>query len=141
MPSTTDWDAAMGKDATDEAAIRFLILRQMASLTWSKGGTPDREGFEAGFLAEASLFPSTRPLHPTTPDAFARRMEGLAAHALKSFDEQVLGSRVLVYGRVPLALVAVEACENDADTIRTVEMMLLVKMPAAGRSRCRPGTR
>ena len=54
-------------------------------------------------------------------------MSGLVGTALRSFDERVLGSTIQIFGNVAVAAVGCENVENDSQTNRVVEMMLLVK--------------
>ena len=113
--------------------IRTLVSRQFSSLSWTDGGTPDWSAFLEDFHPNAVLFPAGRPVRPQSSDQFAQRMKGLVGSTLHSFDEQVLGSFVRVYGNVAVAVVACENTENAAERNRNVEMMLLVR--EAGRWR------
>jgi hypothetical protein len=113
--------------------IRTLVSRQFSSLSWTDGGTPDWSAFLEDFHPNAVLFPAARPARPQSSDQFAERMKGLVGSTLRSFDEQVLGSFVRVYGNVAVAVVACENTENAAERNRNVEMMLLVR--EAGRWR------
>jgi hypothetical protein len=117
----------MTEPSADEGAIRALITRQFASLSWAEQGGPDWRVFRADFLDAATLFPSARPLRPVTPDEFEARMAALVGTSLRSFEEEILGCRITVFGHIAVAIVGCEACENGEDRVRTVEMMLLVK--------------
>jgi hypothetical protein len=117
----------------DLEEIRALVARQFSSLGWADGGTPDWTAFLEDFHPDAVLFPSTRPMRPQSTDQFADRMKGLVGSTLRSFDEQVLGSFVRVYGNVAVAVIACENMENATARNRNVEMMLLVR--EAGRWR------
>jgi hypothetical protein len=92
--------------SSDVAAIEALIARQFASLNWSPGETADWAGFQADFLPGAVLYPSARPPAPISVDMFVGRMKGLAATTLQSFEETLLGSEVLVFGNVAVAIAA-----------------------------------
>jgi hypothetical protein len=117
----------------DLEEIRALVSRQFSSLSWTEGGTPDWSAFLEDFHSNAVLFPAARPARSQSSDQFAERMKGLVGSTLRSFDEQVLGSFVRVYGNVAVAVVACESTKNAAEHNRNVEMMLLVR--EAGRWR------
>lgn len=118
----------MSSDAgSDEIAIHALVMRQFASMSWLLGNGPDAAAFKADFLHGAALFPSARPVRAQTVDEFATRMVGLAGSTLPSFDETVVGTKIIVAGNVAIAAVACQAIENGNVGGLTVEMMLLVK--------------
>jgi ketosteroid isomerase-like protein len=118
----------MSERADDDVrAIEDLIARQFASMSWQAGGAPDLEKFSSDFLPGASLFASARPAHAQSVGQFAERMKDLVGTTLKSFDEQVIGTRIHVFGNVAVAVAACENTENGAEINRNVEMMLLVK--------------
>lgn len=111
----------------DVQAIRALIARQFASMSWGEGGSPDLAAFESDFLADAQLFSSARPVQAQSVSRFCERMRGLAGNSLLSFDETILGSVINVFGNIAIAAVACENVENGTETNRNVEMMLLAK--------------
>ncbi len=113
--------------ADDVEAIRALIARQFASLSWQVGETPDLETFRGDFVENALLFASARPVRAQTVDEFSQRMQGLCGTTLKSFVEAVTGTRIMVFGNVAMAAVACENLENSDTISRNVEMILLVK--------------
>lgn len=115
------------RETDDEAQIRALIARQFSSLSWKAGGEPDWLAFRKDFLPEARLLPSARPVALQSVEGFVARMSGLVGTALRSFDERVLGSTIQIFGNVAVAAVGCENVENDSQTNRVVEMMLLVK--------------
>jgi hypothetical protein len=117
----------MNGRAADLRAIRDLIDRQFASMTWSAGGGPDTAMFRNDFLPGAPLYPSARPVSVRSLDEFTERMGELAQTALTSFHERVIGSKVLVFSNVAVAAVTCENTENGGEVNRNVEMMLLVK--------------
>jgi hypothetical protein len=119
----------MGTDQyrTDIDAIQALIARQFDSLCWAPGKQAAWEVFAADFHPDASLYPAARPARRQTVQAFALRMQGLAATSLRSFEEAVLGCEVYVFGNIALALAACEMTENGGDTNRGVEALLLIK--------------
>ena len=123
----------MNEQEHDIAAIEALIARQLASLSWSRGGTPDGAAFAANFVQGAALYPAARPARAQAVSAFVERMYGLGQTSLRSFRETVLGTRIHVFGSVAVAIAAAEMVENDAETSRNVEMMLLVKTEGAWR--------
>ena len=60
-------------------------------------------------------------------------MKGLSGKGLQSFHERVLGTEIRIFGNVAVALAAAEMIENDTETSRSVEMMLLVRSEGAWR--------
>lgn len=111
----------------DVRYIEELIARQFASMSWKVGGAPDLDQFGGDFLPGASLYPSARPVRAQSVTEFAERMAGLVGTTLKSFDEQVIGARIHVFGNVAVAVAACENTENGSEINRNVEMMLLIK--------------
>ncbi|MER8568615.1 nuclear transport factor 2 family protein [Mesorhizobium sp. M0924] len=112
---------------SDCNAIRALISRQFASISWKAAGEPDWEKFRSDFFPDAQMFPSSRPARPQSIPAFIKRMSSLAGSDLLSLDERVLGSKIQVFGNVAVAVIACENVENEINLERVVEMMLLVK--------------
>jgi hypothetical protein len=123
----------MDDQERDRQAIEALISRQFASLSWSRGSAGDWATFAADFLPSATLYPAARPVSPQTVPAFVERMKGLTQASLRAFQEVVLGTEIHVFGNIAVTIAAVEMTENDADTNRNVEMMLLVKSEGAWR--------
>jgi len=119
------------KHNEDIRAIQALISRQFGSLCWSDKASGDWQAFVADFHSEASLFPAARPASKQTPEAFVERMQGLAATSLPSLHEKVLGTEITVFGNVAVAVAGCEMTENNTETHRGVEMMLLVKSEGA----------
>jgi hypothetical protein len=121
----------MQQDADDVKAIRVVIARQFASLSWSHGQPGNWGGFSSDFHAAASLFPSARPATPQSVQEFVDRMKALLKTSLPSFQEKMLGSEVRVFGNIAVATAAVEITENEAEVNRSVEMMLFGKSQGA----------
>lgn len=112
----------------DVKAIRELIGRQFACLQWTPEQPPDWEGLAAGFVPDAPLYPSARPAKRQTVAGFIERMEGLrAAGKLHSFEETMLGAKILVFGNVAVALAACEMVENGSEITRDVSGFLFIK--------------
>jgi hypothetical protein len=111
----------------DVQAIKAIIARQFASLTWTHGAPADWDAFAVDFLPGATLYPASRPPACQTVRAFVDRMKDLSKTKLRSFKEVVLGSEVRVFGNVAVAVAACEMTENDSERNRGVEMLLLVK--------------
>lgn len=111
----------------DIRAIRTLIAAHFNGLRWTPDTRPDWAAFSADFLPDASLFPAARPARRQTLDAFITRMNGVAKGALRSFEEKTLGTRILQFGNVALALSASEMLENGSEVNRDVHGYLLVK--------------
>lgn len=117
----------MNDRAADLEAIRDLIDRQFASMSWREGG-PDAALFKGDFLPGAPLYPAARPVSMTSPDEFAERMAQLArTGTLASLHERGIGTRILVFGNVAVAAAVSENTENEDVVNRSVEMLLLVK--------------
>ncbi|WP_137932448.1 hypothetical protein [Mesorhizobium comanense] len=111
----------------DGAAIRAIIARQFASLSWGEGRAPGWDDFAGDFLDGASLFPAARPARRTSVADFVERMRGLSQTSLRSLDETVLGTDIRVFGNIAIAMAAAEMTENGAETNHSMEMLLLVK--------------
>ena len=117
----------MEGEAADLRAIRDLIDRQFASMSWTATVGPDTATFRSDFLPDAPLYPSARPVSAKSLNEFTERMGELAQTTLTSFHERVIGTKVLVFGNVAVAAAACENTENEGEVNRNVEMMLLVK--------------
>lgn len=111
----------------DLVAIHKLIGRQFESMSWNASRSPDWNAFSEDFIQGGQLFASARPVKPQSVTAFVERMKSLAGTALSTFEESLLGSRIIVFGNVAVAVAACENVENGSDINRNVEMMLLVK--------------
>lgn len=111
----------------DVRAIEAVIARQFRSASWTADKPADWDRFAGDFHPDASLFPAARPAKPQSVGEFVARMRGLAGTTLRSFEETALGSEVLVFGNVAVALGACENLENGAEVTRNVEAFLLVK--------------
>jgi hypothetical protein len=88
----------MDARASDLRAIRDLINRQFASISWSAGGGPDTVTFGNDFLHGAPLYPSARPVSVRSVDEFTEYMGELVQTTLTSFQERVIGAKVIVFG-------------------------------------------
>ena len=122
-----DDDQADDGQAGDVAAIKAIIARQFASLSWTPETPADWNGFADDFTADATLYPSARPAASQSVTAFLERMKGLAGTTLRSLQETALGAEIIVFGNVAMAVAPCEMVENGSETGRNVEMMLLVK--------------
>jgi hypothetical protein len=74
----------------DIRAVKALIARQFASLTWSAGTSGDWDGFAADFFPGASLYPAARPATRQTVKAFIERMKALAGTKLDTSNNRLL---------------------------------------------------
>lgn len=120
-------------DPKDLQAIEALIERQFASLTWTQGETGNWGAFSADFLAGAQLYPAARPVKCQSVSDFVQRMQGLAGSKLRTFTQKLVGGEIRVFGNAALAVAVNEITENDAQTSRAVEMLLLVREGGAWR--------
>ena len=111
----------------DKEMIKDLIFRQFGSLTWKKGHSGDWTAFAADFLSDAALYSSARPATAQSVTTFVERMKQLCGSTLQAFDERMLGLRVHVFGNIAIAMAAAEMVENETESSRNIEMMLLVK--------------
>lgn len=118
----------MTKDQADDVtAIRDVIARQFASLSWNSERAGDWSGFARDFLPGATLLPALRPVAPRSVAEFVARMQALSAGALQSLEEQLLGVEVIAFGNVAVAAAACKMVENGQEAGESVEMLLLVK--------------
>lgn len=111
----------------DVAAIREVIARQFASISWSPQQQPDWDTFKADFLPEAVLCPAARPVAPKSVADFVERMKGVAAEKLESLQETLLGADIRVFGNVAVAMATCGMVENRDDPRRGIEAILLVR--------------
>ncbi|MFN4140201.1 nuclear transport factor 2 family protein [Aestuariivirga sp.] len=111
----------------DEQEILDILRQQYASLSWTPSKPGDWQRFLAVFLPDAVLFPSARPVRKQSTAEFVQRMTDLAKGSLATFDEKLLGTRILVFGNVAVAVAGSEVVENEATVSRGVEMALLVR--------------
>ena len=117
----------------DVREIKALIAHQFASLSWPKGGTGNWPTFSSDFLDGATLYPAARPLQAQDIPAFITRMKNIAGKELQSLEESILGTKIIVFGNIAVAVVACAMKENETVESRTVEMLLLVKDGGAWR--------
>lgn len=117
----------------DRQAIRALIARQFACMNWTPEEPADWNTFAGDFLAGTTLVAAARPARRQTVEAFLDRMRDLAETDLRTFAQAMLGSEILVFGNVAVALGPSENTENETTTSRGVEAFLLVKDGGAWR--------
>jgi hypothetical protein len=116
----------------DERALRALTADALAAISWHEGTAPDWDAFFGPYLAGAVLCPSARPAATVAPDAFRARMDGQrTSGALKSLEEQPLGTSVQIFGNVAVVLSAFEARVNGGAPGRGVNAYLCVKNEGA----------
>lgn len=108
-------------------AIETLIAKQFASLHWTPDRPADWRGFSEVFFPGASLVAAARPAKRQSVEDFIARMKGLAGTTLTRFEETKLGSEILVFGNVAVALGACEMLENGTEVTRDVSGFLLIK--------------
>lgn len=112
---------------TDEDAIRAVIERQFASLSWNEDIAAGWDEFTGDFLDGASLYPAARPARRIGVADFVERMRGLSGTTLRSLRETVLGVDIRVFGNIAIAAAAGEMVENGTEINQSMEMLLLVK--------------
>lgn len=112
---------------SDREAIRTLIARQFAHLSWNAERPAAWDAFSADFLPGAALFPAARPVRPVSVGSFVERMESASGSTMPVFEETLLGAEIALYGNVAVALAVCEQREGDAPPERAVEALLLVK--------------
>lgn len=118
----------MTANQDDEAAIQELIASQFASLKWSSAQSANWLTFEAGFVAEAQLFPAARPVKPISVKSFITRMETLKTDGILASFRETLGLiKIWVVGQVAVAIAGCEMVENEQAVTRDVSVFLLVK--------------
>ena len=115
----------------DMIAIRDIVARQFASVSWAPDRPADWTGFAADFVPGAPLYPAARPVRSQTVGAFVERMKGLAATSLPSLKERLLDLQIRGTANIAIATAVCEITENDAAPNRNVELMLLVKTEGA----------
>lgn len=54
-------------------------------------------------------------------------MKGLAQTNLRSFDEQLLGTEISIFGNVAVAIAGCAITEDESDVSRSAEALLLIK--------------
>ncbi len=112
----------------DERALRALAAAGLDAISWREGAAPDWQRFFGPYVDGAVLCPSARPAVTTTPAAFRERMEAQrTSNALRSLDEQPLGTAVQVFGNVAVVLSAFEMRANGGAPARGVNAYLCVK--------------
>ena len=123
----------MAENTDDLSAIRTIIARQFASLSWGRHAPADWAVFAGDFVEGALLYPAARPARSQSVVDFVERMKTMSGSTMRSFHETALGSEIRIFGNIAVAVAAVEITENDAEVSRSVEMMLLVKSEGAWR--------
>lgn len=118
---------------SDIRAIEDLIARQFRSLSWAPGQPGDWDGFAADFFPGAPLYSGARPAKAQSVEAFVDRMKGLAGTTMTSLLETPRGAHIRVFGNVAVAFAVCELLENETETTRNVEALLLIKDGGAWR--------
>ena len=111
----------------DLEAIRHLIARQFANVTWTEEREADWSAFAADFLADAPLFPASRPVEARSVPNFLTRMKALPSEGLASFEQSLGGTKIMLFGNVAVAFGVCENLENRSTAQREIEAFLLVK--------------
>ena len=111
----------------DLEAIRHLIARQFASVTCTEEREADWSAFAADFLADASLFPASRPVEASSVPNFLTRMKALPSEGLTSFEQSRGGTKIMLFSNIAVAVGVCENLENRSTAQREIEAFLLVK--------------
>ncbi len=111
----------------DLETIRHLNARQFASVTWTEEREADWSAFAADFLADAPLFPASRPAQARSIQDFLTRMKALPSEGLASFEQSLGGTKIMLFGNVAVAFGVCENLENRSTVKRGIEAFLLVK--------------
>lgn len=112
----------------DEAAIRDLLADGFSAISWSADAPPDWQRFFAPYLPGALLFPSARPVTPTSAAPFQTRMsEQRASGAMVDFEEAMIAADIQVFGTIAVASASFRMRVNKGSASEGVNMYLLVK--------------
>ena len=111
----------------DLEAIRHLIARQFASVTWTEEREADWSAFAADFLADAPIFSASRPVEARSVPNFLTRMKALPSEGLTSFEQSLGGTKIMLFGNIAVAFGVCENLENRSTAQRGIEAFLLVK--------------
>ena len=113
---------------SDVREIGALVEALFASLCWNADSPPDWGRFRAQLKPETLLYPSARPVSPTTLEPFIAMMQGQRdSGALHTFDEGVLKHQILVFGNIAVALSAYSQRINGGDVAHGVNGFLFVR--------------
>ncbi len=115
------------EQAIDIQAIKAVIERQFASVSWNSFKQPNWEGFNAVFHPNATLFSADQLDQAQTPQDFTTRLQSQSKTTRRTFQETALKIDVKVSGNIASAVVDCENIANGLDIHRTIEMLLLVK--------------
>lgn len=114
--------------AKDKAALRAMIEKMFADLSWDEQGAPEWAAFQAAFRTDAVLYPSARPASQTGVAAFVERMEGQRqSGAIRSLVEKPLDFIITVFGNTALIHVPYGMALNGGALSRGANMFLAVK--------------
>ena len=111
----------------DLEAIQHLIAREFASVTWTEEREADWSAFAADFLADAPLFPASRPVEARSVPKFLTRMKALPNDGLTSFEQSLCGTKIMLFGNAAVAFSVCENLKNRSTAQRGIEAFLLVK--------------
>ena len=78
-------------------------------MTWTEEREADWLAFAADFLADAPLFPASRPVEGRSVPNFLTRMKALPSEGLTSFEQSLGGTKIMLFGNVAVAF---GVCEN-----------------------------
>jgi hypothetical protein len=62
-------------------------------------------------LDRATLYPAARPLQAQDVSAFITRMKNIAGKELQSLEESILGTKIIVFGNIAVAVVVLMEAE------------------------------
>lgn len=113
--------------AADRQAIRTLIERQFAHLSWNSDRALGWDEFAADFLPDASCFPAARPVRTIKVPDFVEKMKSAASTDMPVFEERLLGAEINPFGTIAVVLAVYEQREARKRPVRAVEALLLIK--------------
>ena len=83
--------------------------------------------FTADFLADAPLFPTSRPAQVRSMPDFLARVQVLPKDGLGSFEQSLRGTKIMFFGNTAVAFGVCENLKNKATVERGIETFPLVK--------------
>ncbi len=112
----------------DVQAIEKLVEDLFAAISWDEKTSPNWDAFRSKVKSEVVLYPSARPVNPTSLDPFIAMMQGQKdSGGLRTFDEAVTGHKILVFGNFAVGLSAYSQQINGGDIGYGVNGFVFIK--------------